>query len=230
MKRLLLHTCCAPCLIMPLEYFAEEGYEVTAAYVNPNIQPEEEYERRLLVLRQFAEDRQVGLFEAPYDPGQWESSAGSIGGPFPLDKGSPEFAYDLKRRRERCRLCYRLRFEQVASLAFEMGFDAVSTTLAISPYQFSEVLFEELEAAASGKGLEAVCIDFRGSYTEATRRSQRLGMYRQNYCGCRFSFEEANIERQARREARGRGQGHEGVARVQGQGHEGVARARGQDE
>ena len=99
---------------------------------------------------------------------------------------------------------YRLRFEETAQTAVELGFDTISTTLTISPYQFTAIINEELERAAKQRGLGVLLRDFRTHYPSATRISRDLGMYRQNYCGCRFSIIEAEAERAARREARAR--------------------------
>jgi len=200
MKRLLLHTCCAPCLIVPLERFTDEGYEVTAAYINPNIHPVEEYNRRSDAFRDYAESRSIIVLVSPYDTEQWELIVGSVGGPYPLIKGSPRYESNLDLRRKRCRLCYKVRFEQVAQLAEEQGFDGIATTLTISPYQFTDIICEELEAACVRRKIEAVRIDFKKYYPEATQRSRALGMYRQNFCGCHFSRQEAELERQDRKQ------------------------------
>ena len=45
-KRLLLHACCGPCLIEPLEAISREADRVTIVFGNSNIHPAEEYERR----------------------------------------------------------------------------------------------------------------------------------------------------------------------------------------
>ena len=87
-------------------------------------------------------------------------------------------------------------------MASERGFEHISTTLAVSPYQLFETCNEVLVALAERHGLIPVVRDFRPQYPEATRRSRELGMYRQNYCGCRFSAAEAAIERHERRDAR----------------------------
>ena len=105
-------------------------------------------------------------------------------------------------REARCRACYRLRFEEAARVASERRFDAVGTTLSVSPYQFTEVIREELERAAAAAGVRALFEDYRPFYDEATRRSRATGMYRQNFCGCRFSEAEAAAERAERKRAR----------------------------
>jgi predicted adenine nucleotide alpha hydrolase (AANH) superfamily ATPase len=87
-------------------------------------------------------------------------------------------------------------------VAAERGFSYVSTTLAVSPYQLSDVCRDVLQAAAAHFGLKAIWRDFRPYYPAATKLSRELGMYRQNYCGCRFSAAEAAIERQQARDMR----------------------------
>ena len=125
-----------------------------------------------------------------------------------LDEGgastAPTEGYAAARRaREaRCRACYRLRFEEAARYAREQGFAALGTTLSVSPYQYTRIIREELERACSREGIKAHFADYRPFYDEATRRSREGGMYRQNYCGCRFSDAEAAAEREERRAAR----------------------------
>lgn len=105
-------------------------------------------------------------------------------------------------RRERCRACYRLRFGESARYAADHSFDALGTTLSVSPYQYTDVIEDELRRACAAENLACAFADYRPLYDEATRRSRELGMYRQNFCGCRFSAEEAAAERKARKEAR----------------------------
>ena len=109
---------------------------------------------------------------------------------------------DPAQREARCRACYRLRLEETARVAAERGFEGIGTTLSVSPYQCTEVIREEVNRAAERAGLLGVFEDFRPYYDEATRRSRALGMYRQNFCGCRISDEEAAAERAERKAER----------------------------
>ena len=109
---------------------------------------------------------------------------------------------DPARREARCRACYRLRLEETARVAAEQGYDGIGTTLSVSPYQYTQVIEEEVQRAASRAGITGIFEDFRPYYDEATRRSRALGMYRQNYCGCRISDEEAAAERAERKAQR----------------------------
>lgn len=184
--KLLLHACCGPCLLEPYDELARAGDEVTVVYANPNIHPAEEYERRRDTLANYAAEAGIEWVEIPYDPASW------------MERVAP-LARDRLRR---CRACYRLRFESAAEYAVEHGFDAIATTLSVSPYQDADAIAEEGEAVAAAHGLEYVRRDFRDRYPEATRRSRELGMYRQNYCGCVLSDVEARQDRERSRAER----------------------------
>lgn len=128
----------------------------------------------------------------------------------------PKFAHLYSDRDNRCRACYRLRLEELARHAHEHGFDAIGTTLSVSPYQYTSIIKEELErAAAHYDGLVALFEDFRPYYPNATKRSRDLGMYRQNYCGCAYSDKEAAAERAARKAARKKKKEEERRAKLQ---------------
>ena len=107
-----------------------------------------------------------------------------------------------RERERRCRACYALRLAEACRVAEERGFAHIATTLAVSPYQLFETCNEVLERLARARGLTPVIRDFRPYYPEATRRSRELGMYRQNYCGCRFSAAEAAMDRARIRDER----------------------------
>ena len=184
--RLLLHACCGPCLIEPLDALASEADHVTIVFANPNIHPAEEYVRRRDTLQAYAADAGVDVVELPYAPETW------------IDAVSPL----ANAGAARCRACYRLRLGAVARYAAAEGFDAIATTLTVSPYQDAEAIRVEGEAAAAGVGIVYVHRDFRERYADATRRSRELGMYRQNYCGCAISEAEAATDRAARKAAR----------------------------
>lgn len=186
---LALHACCGPCSLEPLRLLREQGYSPTILWTNPNIQPVAEHELRLRTLLAWARNvAHVDVVIAGDDRDRWERMAAPHG-------------FD---RRARCRACYALRLDEACRVAAERGFKYVSTTLAVSPYQLFEDCGELLCAFASKYGLEPVWQDFRPLYPEATRESRELGMYRQNYCGCRFSAAEAAIERHEARDERKR--------------------------
>ena len=186
MTPLLLHACCAPCSLEPVRLLREEGFEPTICWTNPNIQPTEERLRRLGELRRWCADGRIELIEAGEDLERWERAVAPL-------------ATDRERR---CRACYGLRLAEACRVARERGFTHVATTLAVSPYQLFETCNDVLERLAAANGLTPVVRDFRPYYPEATRRSRELGMYRQNYCGCRFSAVEAAMDRARIRDER----------------------------
>lgn len=184
---LLLHACCGPCSLEPLRLLREEGFEPTICWTNPNIQPLEEHDLRLRTLMDWARDvAHVEVVIAGDDRERWERAVA----PFGFD------------REGRCRACYALRLSEACRTARDLGFSHVSTTLVVSPYQLFDTCREVLEGLAGAYGLTMVWRDFRDWYPTATTRSRELGMYRQNYCGCRFSAAEAAIERHEARDAR----------------------------
>ena len=183
---LLLHACCGPCSLEPLRVLREQGFLPTIVYVNPNIQPHDEYVRRLETLRAWAAGENVEVVEGPYEAERWEREVARYG----------------TNRLARCQAGYRLRLEGAATLAAELGCAHMSTTLAVSPYQLFDACGTELGRICARAGLTAVWQDFRPLYPQATTRAKELGLYRQNYCGCRFSAAEAALERCQAREAR----------------------------
>jgi hypothetical protein len=185
--KVMLHACCGPCLLEPYDALARE-HEVTVCYANPNIAPPDEYERRRDTLARYAAEAGIPVTELPYEPRLWQEAVRG------LEDDPPR----------RCRACFGLRLRLVAQEARRRGYDAVATTLTVSPYQDSEAIRAAGEEACAEAGLMFLATDFRDRYAEATRRSRELGMYRQNYCGCLPSRAEAEADRARRRAARGR--------------------------
>ncbi len=225
--KLLLHACCGPCSLEPTRILRAAGHDLTIAYLNSNIAPAAEYGRRLDTLRAWAAGERVPVIEGAWEPGAWEAAAGRVGEAALAAAGGDVLrcATEAPLREPRCRACYRLRFEEAARLAAERGFDAVGTTLSVSPYQFTDVIREELERAAAHAGVGALFEDYRPFYDEATRRSREAGMYRQNFCGCRFSEAEAAAERAERKRQRAAAREAEAAAHAQERAAEEAARA-----
>ena len=184
---LLLHACCAPCSLEPVRLLLEEGFDPHICWTNPNIQPMDEHDRRLGELRRWCAATGIELIEADEDFERWERGVAPIG---------------ARDRERRCRACYAMRLARACDVAAERGFQHVGTTLAVSPYQLFDTCNSVLERLCLSHGLTPVIRDFRPWYPEATRRSRELGMYRQNYCGCRFSAAEAALDRARLRDER----------------------------
>ena len=198
-KPLLLHSCCAPCTILPLDLLRQSGYQPVAFFYNPNIQPPREYQKRLDTLQSYAAKADLELLVEAGDSELWWERVGSLGGPYLLVAGSPNYAQNRQLRQQRCAACYQLRLQKLAQVARERGFAQISTTLLLSPYQDTALLQTLLQHAAAAAGLQAHGPDWREHYPEARRRSTQLALYSQNFCGCSYSRTEAKCERTARR-------------------------------
>ena len=122
--KLLLHTCCAPCLEYPYQVLFKEKIDFTGYFYNPNIQPSLEYKRRKKTLQQFAEQQSI--------PIQYSNPSEDLR---QLDILSFEDKWNSFHPEDRCRNCYRIRFDRTARFAVENGFDTFSSTLLWSIYQ-----------------------------------------------------------------------------------------------
>ncbi|MBI5015274.1 MAG: epoxyqueuosine reductase QueH [Deltaproteobacteria bacterium] len=170
--KLLLHTCCGPCAIVPLRGFRAEGAEVFGFFGNPNIHPFTEWERRRDALGALAEAEGLRLLpDAAYDPLEWLRAVAF-------------------REGERCRICYHVRLRHTAHLARRGRFGAFSTTLLYSKFQRHELIREIGEAVASEIGVRFLYRDWRVGWDEGVQASRALGLYRQQYCGCLLSEQE----------------------------------------
>ncbi|TET53288.1 MAG: epoxyqueuosine reductase QueH [Actinobacteria bacterium] len=178
MMKLLLHTCCAPCLLSPFERLQDN--KLALFYYNPNIHPFEEFNQRLAWVEQFAEEAKTDLITYHYNPDQY------------LNK----VAFDTT---ERCEKCYELRLKETARVAQMKGFDTFTSTLLVSPYQKHELIIEMGTAASKKFDIPFYYEDFRPYYKDAQKTAKELGIYRQKYCGCKFSLEEREAELKARK-------------------------------
>ncbi len=183
--RVALHSCCGPCMLEPYDALVAD-HDVLIVYANPNIQPAEEYVRRRDALLEHAQRCGIEVVESDYDPQVWEIAT----------------AVARSSRERRCHACYELRLRLTAEVAVREGREAIATTLAVSPYQDPVALQEVGARVAAAHGLMWLGADWRSRYPEATRRSRELDMYRQNYCGCLPSRDEAESSRAERRDAR----------------------------
>jgi predicted adenine nucleotide alpha hydrolase (AANH) superfamily ATPase len=179
--KLLLHTCCAPCSVACIKALREEGIEPTLFWYNPNIHPYAEYQKRRDTLINYAKTINASfIIEDDY------ALRGFICGLADKKLNNACFASP-----QRCAFCYKLRLEKTARTAREQGFDAFSTTLLISPYQNHDLLKETAIAESTTPKVTFLYRDFRPLFRAGQAEARRLLLYRQKYCGCIFSEEEA---------------------------------------
>ena len=172
---LLLHSCCAPCSSACLERLKDK-FKITVLYYNPNIDEEEEYQKRKAEqIRFLQETGWAELLDCDYDAEAFAKMAQGL-------ENEPE-------RGKRCYACYALRLQKTAELAREKGFDYFATTLTLSPHKNAEWLNEIGEREGGRYAVNYLFSDFKkqGGYYRSTALSVEYNLYRQDFCGCKYS-------------------------------------------
>jgi epoxyqueuosine reductase len=175
---LLLHSCCGPCSSYVLEYLSKY-FNITVFFYNPNIYPYEEYLKRVQAQKRIVSllpvIHPVRLIIPDYTPDEFLSAARGL-------EGCPEGG-------KRCSACFALRLNRTAREAFWGGFDYFATTLTVSPHKNAEVINTIGFAASRAVGVAYLPSDFkkREGYKRSIELSREYGLYRQDYCGCKFA-------------------------------------------
>lgn len=180
-KRLLMHSCCAPCAGEIMEAVAASDIDTTIFFYNPNIHPKEEYEIRKNENIRFAEKLGFDFVDADYDKENW----------FERIKGLE----DEPERGERCTVCFDMRFERSALFAHENGFDVFATTLGISRWKdLNQINNSGLRAAKRYNSLTFWDYNWRkqGGSSRMLEISKNEQFYKQEYCGCVYSLRDTN--------------------------------------
>ena len=176
--RLLLQSCCGPCSSYVLEALTPY-FRVTVLYYNPNIQPRAEYDLRLenqrKIIAALPTPSAVDILECEYDGEKYDAEVKGL-------EAEPEGG-------ARCTVCFRLRLEETAKRASELGYDWFCTTLTVSPHKDAERLNQIGKALGERYGVPFLPSDFkkREGYKRSIQLSKEYGLYRQDYCGCLFS-------------------------------------------
>ena len=168
----LLHTCCGPCASACVPRLRDDGHAVTLFFSNSNIDTAAEFDRRRAAAETLAAAEAVPLVADAYDHAAWrrEVAAG---------------LEDAPERGARCAKCFRFSLARAAAYAAAHGFDAVTTSLTVSPHKVSSAVFAQGDAVAAN----FLHCDFKKKegFKLSVRRAAELGLYRQSYCGCEFS-------------------------------------------
>ncbi len=177
-KKLLFHTCCAPCTVFPYQILKNTELRITLFFYNPNIHPEEEYVRRKSVIEGFAAEIKVPLII--YDP--------DMNGLSPAQREELWRSYPED---ERCSMCYEARLDAAARYASDNYYDAFSSTLLGSIYQDHEKIISISEKCSARYGIDFFYQDLREGFRKGQRDAREMGMYRQKYCGCIESLDKS---------------------------------------
>ncbi|PID78347.1 MAG: hypothetical protein CSB21_00725 [Deltaproteobacteria bacterium] len=167
--KLLLHTCCGPCTIYPLKKLREKDFNVMGFFYRNNIHPLSECLRRESALKEFAEIKNMKMI--------WQQG-------YDMENFLRKAAF---RESMRCEMCYYDRLNATVKVAKRGKFDFFSTTLLYSKQQNHERIVEIANSLAAVNGVKFYYEDFRKGWKEGIEESKKMGMYRQQYCGCIFS-------------------------------------------
>lgn len=186
-KRVLLHSCCAPCSGEVMEAMLASGIELEIFFYNPNIHPRQEYELRKEENIRFAEKHHIPFIDADYDTDNWFARAKGM-------EFEPE-------RGKRCSMCFDMRFERTALHAHENNFPVITSCLGISRWKDMNQINESgLRAASHYPGLIYWTFNWRkgGGSARMLEISKREEFYQQEYCGCIYSLRDTNRWRVSR--------------------------------
>jgi len=181
---LLLHSCCAPCSSYVLEYLSHY-FKITILYYNPNISEQKEYQKRVDEMKRLISEMPVGFpvsfIEGRYNPDEYNEAV----------KGKES----LGERSLRCYECYKLRLSYSAEFAKTQGFDYFTTTLSISPHKNAQWLNQIGKDLSDLYEISYLYSDFKkkNGYKRSIELSEEYHLYRQDFCGCKYSKEEKNI-------------------------------------
>ncbi len=169
-NKILLHACCAICSGYPISLLKDMGYSPVVYFCNPNLDTREEFERRLEAQKTVCAYHEVELIVEEYNPQEYLDYVLGL-------ENEPE-------RGKRCDKCIELRLKKTAEKAKELGIKEFTTSLVISPHKN----FEKISALGKTLSENYLAIPFRkkDGFLKTNILAKDLGLYRQNYCGCKF--------------------------------------------
>lgn len=186
-KKVLLHSCCAPCSGEVIEAMVASGLDLTIFFYNPNIHPKKEYEIRKQENIRYAEQLGIEFVDADYDVQNWFKRAKGM-------EYEPE-------RGVRCTMCFDMRFERTALYAYEHGFPIITSSLGISRWKNMEQINGCGERAAEPyEGVTYWTYNWRkgGGSARMYEIAKREQFYKQEYCGCIYSLRDTNDWREGK--------------------------------
>lgn len=176
--KLLLHSCCAPCSSYVIEYLSDY-FDISILYYNPNISPIDEYLKRkkeqIRLIKSIKTKNKLDIIDCDYDNDLYEEKIKGL-------ENEPE-------RGNRCTVCFNLRLDKTASMARELNYDFFATTLTVSPYKNSNLINEIGIKLQEKYNIKYLVSDFKkkNGYKRSIELSNKYNLYRQNFCGCKYS-------------------------------------------
>lgn len=178
-KKILIHTCCAPCATYVFEVLKSDGAKITSFFYNPNIHGQAEYERRKKSIEKLSKKMKVKIYSPKYDMREFFDAL------YAYEKGHHRRIENDRKRR--CGVCFDFRLRKTAELAKKKGFDYFSTTLLISPYQDQSHIWHIGVEIGDETHVPFYFRDFRKGYLQSRHKAKRDKLYLQDYCGCSYS-------------------------------------------
>ncbi len=176
--KVLVHTCCAPCVIKCAEVLKNEEICPVLYWYNPNIHPWTEYNTRKINLINFAEQSNINyVIIDEYNIKNF------IVGVY------PNFSVD-----NRCKKCYETRLENTVKYAQKNNYRFFTTSLLISPYQNHELIKEICVNLSQKYEVKFLYRDFREYFRAGQQEAHERKIYVQKYCGCIFSEQERYLK------------------------------------
>ena len=180
-KKILLHSCCAPCSTHVIN-FLKDYFHITIIYYNPNIYPKEEYikrkEEQIKLIHTIKSKNKINYIDCDYDNEIYERQINGY-------ENCPE-------RGARCNICFNLRLEKTASVAKDNNYDYFCTTLTVSPYKNATLINNIGNNLGNKYNIKWLYSDFKkeNGYKNSIELSKKYNLYRQDYCGCIYSKKE----------------------------------------
>jgi predicted adenine nucleotide alpha hydrolase (AANH) superfamily ATPase len=170
---IVLHICCGVCAAGTIHTLKEEGHDVTGFFYNPNIQPEEEYRKRLETAFRVAEHLDFPLYTGTYEPELWFTLAEPL-------KNEPEGG-------ARCAVCFQMRLKKTFEFMQQCGADVFASTLTISPHKPAATV-NRIGNEIGGELFLARDFKKKDGFKKAMQMARQWEIYRQDYCGCIYSI------------------------------------------
>ena len=171
--RILMHVCCGPCSLYPLNLLRSKGHEVSGWFHNPNIHPYREFKARIQAVREVTEQKNF--------PVEIDNNYGL----------TPFLRAVVFHETQRCFACVDMRLEKSVEMAKKIGADAFTTSLLYSKYQNHTYIKKKGMELAEANDLQFVYEDFRLGWQQGIDESLAMDLYRQPYCGCIYSVQES---------------------------------------
>jgi len=175
MQKFLLHTCCAPCSIVVIDELKNQ-FDLTVFFYNPNIYPEAEYLKRKAEVIKVCEERGVSMIDFDYETDKWDEAVRGL-------ENEPEMG-------ARCSICFKVRLKKAAQYAAKNDFDFFGTSLTSGRNKKAGVIHPLGHALAEKYDTKFYDMDWKtdGRQEKGRKMVQDRGIYRQNYCGCKYSL------------------------------------------